>query len=90
MKMHSEADMDEQIQEMKTITRLQGQPAAGVASCPPTPTGAQGLLGAGLSVLTQGQSRANRLVASLLPTPQTEPGKGSKGPAMQGAGESRN
>lgn len=56
MKMRSEADMDEQIQELKTITRLQGEPTPkGTARLAP-------LWAQRLSDLTQaspGQTRAS-------------------------------
>ena len=49
MKIRNEAEMEEQIQELKTITRLQGTPATRCLGAP----------GAGLLVLTQRQPRAN-------------------------------
>lgn len=82
MKMRSEDDVNEQTQELKTITRLQGEPSAGVTA---TPHQAQGLLGAALSVLTQVQSRANGLAVAL-PNPPNSWKKGSKGTAKQGTG----
>lgn len=38
MKTRSEVELDEQIQELKTITRLQGEPTAGT----PPPSGLMG------------------------------------------------
>lgn len=37
MKMRSEAEADEQIQELKTITRLQGEPPPRGPPCPAPP-----------------------------------------------------
>lgn len=78
MKTRSEGDMDEQIQELKTITRLQGEPPLLLLVA--APQRAQGLQGAGLS--KQGQSRANRLVD---PTTHPQP-EAPKGACQQGAG----
>lgn len=83
MKVPSEADTEEQIQELKTITRLQGEAVARMAQ------GAQGLLSAGLSVLTQGQSRASGLVATLLLKPKHSWGRNQRARARIGQGERR-
>lgn len=82
MKMRSEEDTEEQIQELKTITRLQGEPCWVTEPCwVPPPPGALlgdrchprtglGLPRAGLSIsINVGTVQANGLGVALLPTP---------------------
>lgn len=83
MKMHSEADMDEQMQEMKTITRLQGQPAAGVASCPP-PHGGSGAPGGRTFSFNTGTVQGQQASGQPTAHPPDRAWKGIKGASHAG------
>lgn len=86
MKMQSEEDTDEQIQELKTITRLQGEPSAGVTAA--TPALGSGAPRAGLSISINIRTVPGKRASGCLTAhpPKLNWEKGSKGPAKKGTG----
>lgn len=83
MKMQSEEEVDEQIQELKTITRLQGEPAARVTT--PPPQWAQGPLGHSKPFSTHTRTVQGKWASG---HPDTHPlkklGQGTKEPCQAG------